>query len=383
MNRRQMIKVTGGSAIAAMLLTTGGCSTRLPASAVTAWSDAREETDPRRWALAHAILAPNSHNLQSWRVDLSEPGTIHLYMDLNRLLPETDPLSRQMVMSQGTFLELLTIAAREIGYRAEVTPFPQGAFEPSGPDSRPVATVVLHEDASAMPDPIYSAIFSRHTNRAAYSDQVAPARILQAISASAAHFGAQHGFVTSEQPLDLDAHRSIAKAAWETEMTTPQAMLETFAVLRVGPREIAEHRDGISVNTPMARIGTRLGFFDRTEAPVADSSLTQGQIRDFNTVIDSTPMFFWTATDDNSRLSQLNAGRAFVRMQLTATALGLSMHPIQQALQEYPEQADNYRDIHRLCGAEAKGQTVQMWARLGFGPTAQPAPRRGLSEHII
>ena len=84
------------------------------------------ETDPRRRALAHAILAPNAHNMQPWLVDLSEADVITLYIDRTRLLPETDPFSRQIVISHGTFLELLVLAAAAEGYSApRWTAFPQ------------------------------------------------------------------------------------------------------------------------------------------------------------------------------------------------------------------------------------------------------------------
>jgi hypothetical protein len=59
------------------------------------------------------------------------------------------------------------------------------------------------------------------------------------------------------------------------------------------------------------------------------------------------------------------------------------MHPLQQALQEYPEQAGPYAAIHRLLGAQPPGQTVQMWARLGYAPVVGPAPRRGLEAHLL
>jgi hypothetical protein len=62
------------------------------------------------------------------------------------------------------------------------------------------------------------------------------------------------------------------------------------------------------------------------------------QIADFNVKIAATPAFFWMTTEDNARTTQLLAGRAFVRAQLAATAQGLSMHLLQQALQGYPEQ---------------------------------------------
>jgi hypothetical protein len=59
------------------------------------------------------------------------------------------------------------------------------------------------------------------------------------------------------------------------------------------------------------------------------------------------------------------------------------MQPLQQALQEYPEQAKPYADIRRLLGAPAPTQTVQMWARVGHAPPVGPAPRRGLDAHLI
>jgi hypothetical protein len=60
-------------------------------------------------------------------------------------------------------------------------------------------------------------------------------------------------------------------------------------------------------------------------------------------------------------------------------AQGLSMHPLQQALQEYPEQAEPYAAIHRLLNAPPPQFTVQMW----YAPPVGPAPRRGVRAHVL
>ena len=52
---------------------------------------------------------------------------------------------------------------------------------------------------------------------------------------------------------------------------------------------------------------------------------------------------------------------------------------LQQALQEYPEQAKPYADVHALLAAPSPRQTVQMWARMGYAPPVDPAPRRGVA----
>lgn len=387
MQRRHFIRIAGGGVIAsAVALPLGGCglSGDYPEEAVRAWRDAgRDEADVRRWILSYAILAPHSHNLQSWRVDLNRPDEITLYCDLSRLLPQTDPLFRQIMMSHGTFLELLDLAARRKGVRADIELFPEGEFGPTALDNRPVARIRLKRDTAVVADPLFEQVLARRTNREAYEQRRPADAALRAITASTASWRFRAGFTHEAQAESMQRQRAIAKEAWRIELVTPRTILESYRVLRVGPREIAQHRDGLSINTPMVRALSALGLFDRSRAPGPDDMATTGQIRDFNAKIDGTPAFFWLVTEGNDRKTQVNAGRAYVRAQLAATAHGLAMQPLSQALQEYPEQAETYRAIHSLLDAPAPRFTVQMWARLGYGPAMGPAPRRGLDAQII
>jgi hypothetical protein len=387
MQRRDFLRVAGGGVIAsAVALPLGGCSlsSDYPDEAVQAWRTAgRDESDVRRWILSYAILAPHSHNLQSWRVDLGRPDEITLYCDLSRLLPQTDPLFRQIMMSHGTFLELLDLAARRKGLRADIELFPQGEFGPTALDDRPVAHIRLQRDARIAADPLFEQVLARRTNREAYAQRVPAADALRAIAASTAPWGFRAGFTDATQPEAMRRQRAIAKEAWRIELVTPRTIMESYRVLRVGPEEIAQHRDGLSINSPMVRALTALGLFDRSKAPGPDDAATTGQIEDFNARIAATPAFFWLVTEGNDRRTQVNAGRAYVRAQLAATAHGLAMQPLSQALQEYPEQAAPYAAIHALLDAPAPRFTVQMWARLGYGPAIGPAPRRGLDAQII
>ena len=385
MHRRQFIRVAGGGVIAsAVALPLAGCSSDYPAEAVQAWQGpAGEGGDVRRWILSYAVLAPHSHNLQSWLVDLRQPNEIWLYCDLTRLLPQTDPFSRQIMMSQGTFLELLDLAARRRGLRADVALFPEGEFGPEKPDTRPTARIRLTPDTTIAPDPLFEQILRRRTNREAYESREPAAASVKAIADSVASFPVRTGFVGAAQPQTLRHHRTIAIEAWRIELVTPRTILESYQVLRVGPREIAQHRDGLSINTPMVRALTALGLFDRSKAPGPDDAATTGQIKDFNAKVAATPAFFWMLTEGNGRKTQVNAGRAYARAQLAATAQGLSMQPLSQALQEYPEQAQPYAQIHALLEAPPPRYTVQMWTRLGYAPPVGPAPRRGVDAHVL
>ena len=382
MQRRSFLRLVGGGTVAAATVGAAGGAQSVPADALQPWMGPPADAELRRWVLAHALLAPHSHNLQSWVADLREPGRITLSIDRTRLLPETDPFSRQIVMSHGTFLALLEIAALERGHRAVITPFPQGEFGPdlkSGPDDRPVAQITLEPDAAAARDALFAQIPRRHTHRGPYDmAQPVPAAAWQAMADAAARHGMHFGHVDGSAPQQMARHREIASRAWRIELTTPHTMMESIRLLRVGAAEVAQHRDGLTLMDPMVVWLDRLGLFDRTRPPAPDSFATQGQIKDFEANLDATPAYLWLTSDGNTRTTQLEAGRAYARAQLAAAAHGVVMQPLSQALQEYPEQAQAYADIHALVGAAQPAQTVQMWARVGVAPLADPSPRRPL-----
>jgi hypothetical protein len=389
MQRRRFIRLAGGGTVAAAALAMVGvsaCSNSMPSDAIEAWrgpSQVLAATDVRRWLLSYAILAPHSHNLQSWVADLSEPDAITLRCDLTRLLPQTDPQSRQIMMSHGTFLEVLDMAARERGLRADIALFPLGVFSPEKLDSRPVARIRLVPDASVKKDPLFAQVLHRHTNRNSYDlARAVPEPAWAATVAVVTDASMQVGFVGRNDDSALATHRQIAVAAWTTELQTPRTVMESFKVLRLGASEIAQHRDGLSLLAPVPVALARLGLFDRSKAPAPGDYATISQIKEFSEKLDSTPGFVWMLTPANDRATQINAGRQYVRLQLAATQQGLVMQPLQQALQEYPEQQANRDAIHRLLGATERGHTVQMWARVGYAPAVELAPRRRLQDFI-
>jgi hypothetical protein len=384
MDRRHFIRLTAGSGAAVVATTGAGCSQQMPADAIAAWQGPGAESDARRWILGYAILAPHSHNLQSWLVDLRTPNEIVLRCDLARLLPETDPFSRQIMMSHGTFLELLDMAARERGLRAEIALFPEGPFGPSTLDHRPVALIRLVADPAVPKDPLFAQILQRRTNRSLYDPaHPVPADAWQALQEAVKPNPLRFGFVGTDQPDALRRHRAIAAEAWRIELTTARTIMESYKVLRVGAAEVEQHRDGLFVLDRIPVLMSKVGLFDRSKPPGSEDYATTSQIKDFNAKLDSTPGFLWMVTEGNDRVTQVNAGRAYARVQLAATAAGIALQPLQQALQEYPEQVKPYAEIRSLLDASSPTRTVQMWARAGFAPPVGPAPRRGVDAQLV
>jgi hypothetical protein len=377
--RRAFLGLVGGGAVMAASLGTGGCASGPPAAAVRPWRTATAETELRRFMLAHGLLAPNPHNRQPWIADLREPDRIHLVCDGERLLPETDPFGRQILIGCGAFIELAVIAAAERGHAVTVTPFPQGAPAPrSLPTGTVVATLAMGPAGSAPRDPLYAAIARRHTAKTAYAaGRPVPEALASAWVEAARRHGLQAGTVTAPEPLA--ALRRITREAYEIEAITPATWLESARLMRIGPDAIARHRDGISLSSPMIRVLHATGLFDPMEVPQRGQTSLK-RVMDRWTPFETGSGFLWLASTGNARPQQLEAGRAYVRQHLLATAAGVDMHPLSQALQEFDAMRGPFAAVHRALGVDPARGTVQMLSRVGYASApAEPAPRRELA----
>jgi hypothetical protein len=95
----------------------------------------------------------------------------------------------------------------------------------------------------------------------------------------------------------------------------------------------------------------------------------------------SAPAFGWLASRGNDRPNQVAAGRAWVRLQLAASALGVALQPHSQTLQEYPEM-DALRAAMRAETGVASDETLQMFFRLGYAADPGPSPRRAFDSFL-
>lgn len=399
MNRRNFIRLAGGGVVVAAAGATAFTATSLsgafPAAAVEAWQGPGAETEPRRRALAYAITAPNPHNLQPWLVDLREPGVITVHTDPERVLPETDPFGRQILIGHGAFIELLVMALAEQGLAADVALWPQGEL-PEGLkewDQRPVARIALRPGGKA--DPLFRHILQRHTPKSDFD----PARPVSAQtlgtliaaatppnSASTTEPGVKAGGTID--PARLPAMRELCWQSAKVELLTPRTMMESIHLIRVGPEEILRHRDGISLNSPFIRAVNAAGMFDRSAPPAEGSPAYKSSMERFEGHSRTAMGFVWLGTAGNTRSQQVNAGRAYVRMQLAATQAGVGVHPMSQALQEFAEMKPHYERAHRLTldvasPRTAADDTLQMFCRIGYTPGEVPAtPRRPIGKFV-
>ena len=101
----------------------------------------------------------------------------------------------------------------------------------------------------------------------------------------------------------------------------------------------------------------------------------------YEDMLRATPAYAVLTTPGNERLDQIAAGRRWLRLHLAATTLGVSLHPVSQSLQEYPEMAEHYGAVHNMLAKG--GETVQMLGRLGYGLAMSRSPRWPLESRFV
>ncbi len=352
------------------------------ADAVAGWrGPGAGEADPRRFALAHAILAPNPHNTQPWQVAFDGEDGMTLYCDLERRLPFTDPNDRQITIGCGAFLELYRLAAESLGYAALIDMFPEGA--PVGRlDEKPIAHVRLarHQQRVAPPpNPLFGAITARRTNRNVYDIERIPDDTLL-LRASAQIAGFMGGVRWTVAPDRVAPLRDLVWRAFEREMQTEGAQRETYRWLRFGRDQVAEHRDGLAIEGAMIGPLKALGMFDEADLINPNSFANQSAASDWRKKAESATGFMWMTTPDDRPDTRLVTGMAYARLNLAMTVLGLAIHPWSQALQEYEEMADLYTEAKRVLDADE--QTVQMLVRVGYAEAVAPSARRAAADFV-
>lgn len=364
LTRRKALTLIGGGTILAASAAAGGfAATRTPTDALRPWALAGSYADPRKNALSYALLAPNPHNLQPWEVALEGDDALTLRHDGARWLPETDPDGRQIMVGMGCFLEQMVIAASAAGQAVDLTLFPEG---PGGP----IAHAVFSEGAKA--DPLAAQMLDRRSCKEPFEDRPVPAAL------------------ANELELQVDIHtdpemvtrlRELTFEAWMIETMTPRTMQESVDLMRMGKAEINANPDGIDLGGAFLESLMLTGILTREGlADPDDPGFRQG-IEIYREIMMQTPAYAVLTTPGNTSLDHIEAGRRWLRLNLTTTRMGLALHPISQALQEYPEMNALYAKVHDLLAPE--GHTVQMLGRLGYGPRTPRTPRWPLETKLI
>lgn len=382
MERREFIRIIGSTGSILTLPVLLGACTHTNNN-----NNLRPVTRPKDMRLrlvSYAILAPNAHNKQPWLIKLQDKSRFQLYVDQGRLLPETDPYSRQIHISQGTFIEHLDIAAKQFGYRLEINYFPQGMYANDAIENKPVAAFRLHRDHSIKADPLFAHSVMRHSNKRVYDDSDVESTKLEELSALPL-IGESQLQLSNDNEV-LHTLPKLLTRAMAVEVDNHHRHMETVKMFRFNDAEIKRFRDGFGIaqtgKSGFSKWLIESLFISREAASRPDSAFIQQSIELTRQQASSARAFGWLSSQGNSRLSQVLSGRNYARLNLHTHAMGLAIHPMSQILEEYGDMTTLKEEFYQYLKIP-KNHTVQMLCRLGYADDVAHTPRRKINDLLL
>ncbi len=334
--------------------------------------------DPILLALNTGITAPNPHNTQAWKFRVLDPAAADLFVDTGRLLPATDPLTRQIHIGQGTFIEHAALGAAELGRGLAVEMFPEG-YDAGSIGIKPVARLSLLADGTARPDPLYGAIARRATNRTVYAGPMVSAAEVKLIQALVGPPHCEISFVSD--PVVLRRAGDLFFEALKIELTEAACAAENVRWMRYGDDEIYGLRDGINlpgngITGPKRWVVET--FFDKE----LNETALRSALDSIRAGIDSARGLGVLKTRANDFADHVKAGRDYARLQLALTVQGLVLQPYSSLLQERSEFRPTLEKLNVLFGVRS-GEKIQMIVRMGRSEYRFFAPRRALGDFLV
>ena len=305
--------------------------------------------------LRYAILAPSTKNSQPWAFSI-QGNRVHLIADLSRGQSLADPDGRELYISLGCALENLLVAAEHFGLRHAVTYFPeprQGqlaatvTFEPDGVPAQARAGATVH------------AIRTRHNDNGVFRSATIPEPFQARLMACCVEHDLKV-LLTDDRHFHhwIDA---LTMAADRTEFADPSYRRELASW--IGQGVFGEPR-------LLARL---------EKLAVARLDLGESVALQDHAIVESAPLLGVICASGDSHLAHLRTGQLFERIWLTATELGLSIHPMSQSMR--------HAELRSAVGelVPHPNWTPQHVFRVGYSSRSheQHTPRRPLEDVLV
>lgn len=335
--------------------------------------------------LRAAILAASPHNTQPWLFQVKD-NSITLFADRARNLGSFDPFRREMHLGLGAALENLVLASEACGFAASIMPV-EGRLTLS-PDNAPkaVARIALRPMPAAR-GVLFAAIARRHTNRGPYRpDQPVGAETLHRLSGLVSDDSVRAIFVTDK--VERSELGALIIAATVRIVGDPQMSADSARWFRTGRRDIAAHRDGVTVDTSgappfLTAIAKILPDLDAKSADQYWLATTR------DTQVPTAPVLgILLVRDRLDMCAAIAAGRAWQRLHLALTTAGLAAQPLNQPV-ECVDRSAMRGDADDMAPAIDKFTGMPGWEatfmfRLGVADSAaSPSPRRPLAAVLM
>lgn len=342
-------------------------------------------TKPLDQILITALLAPNSHNSQPWKIRKVSDSEFLLFGDGDKQLIEIDSLNRQFFHTQGCFLELAHLTADKLMFDTKIAYFPIGKPGPKTFSTLPVAKFQIFPKTKCVHDFLFAGVPNRRMNRSVYSgdyiskEEIEDLKMLMGPN--------KHKLLFVNDPKQLESILPILDAAFamETNRTISNELNRKW--FRVSKEDIYQKRDGLTLEgnglSGIKLWFAKTFFVDLSKETWHSESAKEAGIQMFQKQVYSSKalVFLITENSDDER-TWIEVGRDFMRLSLASAVRDFAFHTMNQSVEDYPESREFTKQLKTILGLKSKDQ-IQLIARMGRSSYEYNSPRRELSSFLI
>lgn len=342
-------------------------------------------TKPIDQILVTALLAPNSHNSQPWKIKKVSDSEFLLFGDKEKQLIEIDSLNRQFFHTQGCFLELAHLTADKLMFDTKITYFPKGKPEPKTFSNLPVAKFEIFPKTKCVHDFLFAGVPNRRMNRSVYSGNLISKEEIEDLKMLMGP--TKHKLLFVNDPKQLESILPILDAAFAMETNRTESNELNRKWFRVSKEDIYTKRDGLTLEgnglSGIKLWFAKTFFVDLSKESWHSESAREAGIQMFQKQVYSSKalVFFITEGSDEER-TWIETGRDFMRLTLACAVREIAFHTMNQSVEDYPESREFTKQLKTILGLKSKEQ-IQLIARMGRSSYEYNSPRRELSSFLI
>lgn len=367
--RNKAMIIIGSLLLIIVLLFIGLDGTFLSPKYKSVWSDRYVdglENDQLR-IIAHGIRAASGHNMQPWLVKIISDSSVELYADTDKALPVVDSDHKQLLMSQGTFIESLRQGVIKYGYDADIA-YSIPVFDKKMPL---IATINIHgKEGTDTADAV-----SGSTYDAGPAGQ--DLDIAKEIDRCISEFPG-FSYTLVDSGAEIEKLKDILLEATVIESGDEAAVKELLDVFRWTEWEQNKYRYGLSLNTlprllkPFIQPIMKLS--SKNWQSFGESSITQ-----FKKRLDSQTGYILLKHPDPGNIEYVFSGQLYQR--LASVVSGYYLRPAMQVLEDFDAMKSlNYRFRQEYCQDGEVVMIIGLQPRAGTPPAGNP---RHLVDDIL
>ncbi len=304
-----------------------------------------------------ATLAANSHNTQPWKFALAD-SSINIIPDAERRTPVVDPDDHHLYASLGCAAENLALAASAKGRSASVV------FDPS-------QIRIDLAKASPAENELFGAITKRQCTRSVYSGADVPAGSLKLLEDAARQEGVDFIVITDRVKREQVLEAIIA--ANSAQLSDSAFVAELKGWIRFNPAAALITGDGLfSACSGNPNLPT---WFASVIFPLVLTAASENQ-KCVEQVRSSAGIAIFASRSDDKE-HWFNAGRAYERFALQATAMGIRNAFLNQPV-EVPAKRAEFAKLLGLTGGRP-----DFVVRFGEAPAMPMSLRRPVASVLV